>query len=60
MISQPKSKEQFSIFRSAYQVKELIDKFTTSLHTGQNTHFNKTNSSDLPYTSYRQRCRFKS
>ena len=37
-ICQPKSKEQFPIFRSAYQVKELIDKFTTSVHAGQNTH----------------------
>ena len=41
-ICQPKSREQFPIFRSKYQVKELIDKFTTSVHAGQNTHFNKT------------------
>ena len=34
-------KELFPIFRSAYQVKELIDKFTTSLHAGKNTRFNK-------------------
>ena len=41
-ICQTKSREQFPIFRSAYQVKELIDKFTTSVNAGQNTHFNKT------------------
>ena len=41
-ICQPKSKEQFPTFRSAYQVKELIDKFTTNVHAGQNTHLNKT------------------
>ena len=41
-ICQPKSKEQFPIFRSDYQVKELIDKFTMCLHAGQNAHFNKT------------------
>ena len=41
-ICQPESKEQFPIFRSAYQVKESIDKLTTSLHAGQNTRFNKT------------------
>ena len=41
-ICQPKSKEQFPTFRSAYQVKELTDKFTTNVHAGQNTHFNKT------------------
>ena len=40
-ICQPKSKEKFSTFRSAYQVKEIIDKFTTNVHAGQNTHFNK-------------------
>ena len=34
-ICQPKSKEQFPIFRSAYQVKKLLDKFTTRLHAGQ-------------------------
>ena len=41
-ICQPKSKEQFPTFRSAYQVKKLIYKFTTNVHAGQNTHFNKT------------------
>ena len=35
-------KEPFPIFSLAYQVKELIDKFTTSLQAGQNTRFNKT------------------
>ena len=41
-ICRPKSKEQFPTFRSAYQVKELINKFNTNVHAGQNTHFNKT------------------
>ena len=41
-ICQPESKEQFPTFLSAYQVKELIDKFTTNVHAGQNSHFNKT------------------
>ena len=41
-ICQPKSKEQFPTFRSAYQVKELTDKFTTNVHAEQITHFNKT------------------
>ena len=40
-ICQPKSKKQFPIFRSAYLVKELIDKFTKSLHARQIIHFNK-------------------
>ena len=31
-ICQPKSKEQFPTFRSVYQVRELIDKFTTNVH----------------------------
>ena len=37
----PNQKNNFQ-YCTAYQVKELIDKFTTSVHAGQNTYFNKT------------------